>query len=148
MKKQNENQEKGKIVDGSQYIQPEDCLAIARNYLGSDTPMGDCFEFFDFFIKAEGGYSLQRVAEMLKLPGGEGALLQLLLGGGFLTGAFMSKNAHLPYKHFIFKGYFLVKRSADYQSRDKSAIFITQKGLQIILKKLQEFGIYLPKETK
>lgn len=88
-------------------------------------------------------FSLKTMAAMLEIPGGAQAMEMLLLAAGFLTGAYRSSNAHLPYQRYLDRDYFLVI-DREFPEKYRAYTFcITSKGLDPVLRRLKAFGIKL-----
>jgi len=147
MKKQNRNQNQTKVFDASQYIREADRIEIGRRLVGPDISDSRALLYFNVLCYAPNCYSLDKLASILDIPGGGEAIEKLLLACGFLTGAFRSEHAHLPYQRFLDRGYFMVRTNIDIDRRKAKTFFITRKGLPIVLKKLMEFRIYIPTKT-
>lgn len=88
-------------------------------------------------------YSLKTLASLLDIPGGADAMERLLLAAGFLTGAYRSRNPHLPYQRYLDLDYFLVIEREMPIKRMALTFCVTSRGLAPVLKRLQEFGIQM-----
>lgn len=84
------------------------------------------------------------LAKVLRLPGGEKRLIELLSEMGFLNGGSNVEQAHLPKQRYIDEKFFMVRRCL-YPTKNKTFTFhLTKKGLRQVLEKFKNNGIKVP----